>query len=398
MRFVLALNSLGIGGTESYTLTLAEYLDRLGHDAVVYSPEPGRGVEVASEQGTKVIDASGLQAEFDLAIVQDSVVSYELADRCPSTAQIFVGHSDSFAPQGPPQLPGVVAIAIALNDRVEARLRSAGVEVEVTRLRQPIDMQRFRSRGPLPEAPERALLLTNNLIGDRLEMLESACREVGVELAWRGGTAGQTTDPRADIAAADFVIGNGRSILEAMALGRAAYVYDYSGGDGWVTAESYPAIEAQGFAGRTGQIIDAARFAADLAAYTPAMGPVNRDLVTAHHRANAHVDELVRIARELVPAPARPRAPLEEMARLVRLEWRARAEAHGLLAENANLRSQIEEFRRARAREFQQAYDAEAAAARRLAATIDTYEGAASWRLTRPMRAAAAWLRRLRGH
>lgn len=396
MRFVLALNSLGIGGTESYTLTVAEYLDRLGHAAVVYTPDPGRGVEVASEQGIEVIDSGGLDAEPDVAIVQDSVVSYELAQRCPSTRQIFVGHSDSFAPQGPPQLPGVVAIAIALNDRVEARLRGGGVEVDVMRLRQPIDLQRFRSRGALPEAPERALLLSNNLVDDRLEMLEAACREAGIELARRGGTAGQTTDPRAELAAADFVIGNGRSILEAMALGRAAYVYDYSGGDGWMTAESYPAIEAQGFAGRTGQIIYRERFAADLAAYSPSMGPVNRDLVTAHHRANAHVDELVRIARELAPAPARPRAPLEEMARLVRLEWRARVEAHGLLAENANLRSQLEEFRQARDRDSQRAHDAEVAGARRVAETIDVYEGAASWRLTRPLRTVGAWVRRLR--
>jgi hypothetical protein len=399
MRFVLALNSLGIGGTESYILTVAEYLDRLGHDAVVYTPEPGRGVEVANEQGTEVIDRGRLGSEFDVAIVQDSVVSYELAQHSPSTPQIFVGHSDSFAPQGPPQLPDLVSVAVALNDRVERRLLSAGIATEVLRLRQPIDLQRFRSRGALPDVPKRALLLSNNLVSDRLEMIEAHCEAVGIELARRGGSAGQTTDPRADLAAADFVIGNGRSILEAMALGRAAYVYDHSGGDGWVTTESYSAIEAQGFAGRTGQVIDAERFAADLPAYSPSMGPVNRDLITAHHRANAHVDELVRIAGDLTAAPPRPRAPLEEMARLVRLEWRARAEVHGLLGENANLRAQLGELHEQRAedaRALQRAQEAELAAAHELADTIGAYEATVSWRATRPLRAVTAWLKRLR--
>ena len=42
------------------------------------------------------------------------------------------------------------------------------------------------------------------------------------------------------MADADIVVGYGRSVLEAMAMGRAAYVWDHAGGDGWVTPETYP--------------------------------------------------------------------------------------------------------------------------------------------------------------
>ncbi len=55
------------------------------------------------------------------------------------------------------------------------------------RLRQPIDTERFLSRGPLPERARRALLLSNNHFSDRLAMLEAACCDTGLELVRVGG-------------------------------------------------------------------------------------------------------------------------------------------------------------------------------------------------------------------
>ena len=56
--------------------------------------------------------------------------------------------------------------------------------------------------------------------------------------------------PEDDIAAADIVVGKGRAVLDAMSCGRPAYVYDVYGADGWVTAETYDAIEADAIAGQ----------------------------------------------------------------------------------------------------------------------------------------------------
>lgn len=390
MRLLLATNHLGLGGSESYLLTVAEQLDRLGHEVLVYAPEPGKGVEVAEERGLAVVSASQLPDECDAALVQDAAVSLEAAERFPRAPQVFVAHSEIFDLQTPPQLPGVVALVVALNDRVEARMRSLSVGVEVRRMRQPIDTERFVSRYPLNEVPRRALLLSNTPVTDRVKMLEEACRAAGIELQRLGGLQGQTTDPRSALAGVDVVIGYGRSILEGMACGRAAYVYDWKGGDGWVTPESYPAIEADGFGGRSaGQLIDAERLAADLRQYSPAMGPVNHDLVTSNHRANVHAQELVRLFEGLARPEAREApSPLDEMARLVRLEWRARAEVHALSRENVELRDRLKE-------------EADTANRRLLdhAAAVERgvrqgYESSLSWRLTAPLRAATKALRR----
>jgi hypothetical protein len=382
MRILLALSSLGIGGTETYVFTVAEHLDRLAHEAVIYSPEPGRGAELARDRGLTVVGAGDLDDSFDGALLQDAAVAYEIAELCPSARAVFVAHSESFDPQLPPQLPGTVDLQVALNDRVAQRLRSFPLETEVVRLRQPIDTERFLSPGPLPRKPRRALLLSNNIVADRGAMLEEACRATGLELVRAGGAGRQTTDPRQDLAAADVVVGYGRAVLEAMACGRAAFVYDWSGGEGWVTAESYPAIEADGFAGRGETVFDTAALTDALGRYDSSMGPVNRDLVVAHHRANVHVQRLVEIFERLAAPARRPDAPLADMARLVRLEWRARAEAHGLRLENARLHSERNDQNEELAATREDLVRSE----QRVGDTIRSYEGTLSWRLTKPLR------------
>ncbi len=391
MRLVLGTNQLGLGGSESYLLTVAEQFDRLGHEVVVYAPEGGPGIAAALERSLTVADEVGLPPDCDAALVQDAAVCAQLAERYPSAPQLFVAHSEYFDLQAPPQLDGLVDVVVALNERVEERMRSFGVEVEVVRLSQPIDTERFVSRNPLPEAPRRALLFSNTPISDRLRTLEAACEASEIELVRLGGIDGQTTDPRSAINDADIVIGYGRSILEGMACGRAAYVYDWNGGDGWITPGSYAAIEAGGFAGRSsGESFDAGRVEADLRAYSAAMGPVNHDLVIANHRANVHAQRLVELIRGLGAAGDRPRAPLQEMARLVRLEWRARAEVHALSRENVSLRDMLEESRE-RAHEEKLEYAATMVANQRR-----SYESSASWRFTAPLRYLTRKLRRSR--
>lgn len=393
MRIVLATNRLGLGGSESYLLTVAEQLDRLGHEVAVFTPEGGAGVGVAEARGVEMVGERDLDDGCDAALVQDAAVSYRVAELCPAVPQVFVAHSAKFDLQAPPQLDGIAAAVVALNDRVAERIRCFAHETEVVRLRQPIDAERFVVRGALRAQPRRALLLSNNPNGDRLAMLEEACAEAGLELTRLGGRSGPTADVRPMLAEAEIVIGYGRSILEAMASGRAAYVYDWRSGDGWVSAQSYPAIEADGFAGGAGgDMRDYPRLVDDLRGYSATMGPVNRDLVITHHRASVHAQELVGLLRKHVAPSERPPAPLQEMARLVRLEWRARADVYALADENAHLRSLLEATEAERAK----AMDVATRAQRRHEATAAEYEATTSWRLTRPLRKLSAIRQRLR--
>ena len=72
-------------------------------------------------------------------------------------------------------------------------------------------------------------MLNNYMRGQRREILERVCADLRLRCHTTGAHATPAADPRPDILAVDIVVGYGRSILEAMACGRAAYVYDHKG-------------------------------------------------------------------------------------------------------------------------------------------------------------------------
>jgi hypothetical protein len=324
MEIVLATNGLvGIGGSETYLLTVAEHLQRLGHGVTVHAVEGGAMSELMAARGLRVAIGEGALPEAcDAALVQDAAMAYALADRWPEMPQVFRAPSALYDFQSPPQLPGIVAAVVVCSDRMARHVEALAGEREIVRLRQPIDIKRMCPRGEIRERPRRALLLGNYVSGRRRDLIEAAWGEAGIECVTVGAHGTPAPDPASEIAAADIVVGKARAILDAMACGRAAYVLDVGGGDGWVTEERYAAMEADNFAGQTTDwSLDRDRLVADLADYRPAMGQSNRDLVLAHHDAGEHAQALVALFRRLSPRPEPAAGPLRELARLVRLQW-----------------------------------------------------------------------------
>jgi hypothetical protein len=203
-------------------------------------------------------------------------------------------------------------------------MRALALDVPIVRLRQPIDTRRFALSGPLPERPRRAIVLSNYLDGERFEALADAWGGHGVECVRVGVPGRHELDPRPAIREADIVVAKARAALEAMSCGRAVYVYDQFGGDGWVTADSYPAFEADHFAGQAvARPRTPAELASDLAGYRPEMGHVNNELVRKHHGAHRHANELVAVLRGPHAGPPDGTGALAEVERLTRACWRA---------------------------------------------------------------------------
>jgi glycosyltransferase involved in cell wall biosynthesis len=336
MEIVVATQSLsGFGGSETYAITIAEHLQRLGHDVWLHTLEPGPASEHAMSLGLRVAAGrSGLPSSPDVLVVQDGVVACELAVTYPHTPQAFVAHSDIFDLQLPPGLPDLTAVVITLYDRVDRRIRALALDHRVVRLGQPVDVERFKPTTPLRERPRVALTLGNYVHGQRLDMLRRACERASIELRHVGiHGEGQTDRPDEVLNEADIVFGKARVIYEAMACGRAAYVFDHNGGEGWVTAHNQLSLSADNFGGQSAPIaIDEDRLVSDLARYDPSMGIANRDFVVSRHSATKHVAELVDVLRELDPRSAPVDAPLRELARLVRLHFAADAQAFALRA------------------------------------------------------------------
>ncbi len=350
MEIVLSTQHFAsIGGAETYLLTVAEQLERLGHGVIVHAQELGEMSEEARSRGVRVVgDIESLPAGCDVILVQDAVTSHLLAARYPDTPQVFVSHGIGLDVSLPPQLPGLVSTVVAMNDRVKSRAEAAAAGHRVVRLRQPIDLDRFSPRAPIQPQARRVLLLGNYLRGPRRDALLGICAELELECLQIGahGKASHT-HPEIALADADIVVGYGRSALEGMASGRAVYVYDHSGGDGWVTPASYPLLEANGFAGTaTGDAIDRERLRADLRAYDPDMGLTNRELARVHHDAIRHTSELVKLLADAAPPVRFEQQPLEEIARLRRLQWQVEGRAALLRTENEELRERVDGLQR----------------------------------------------------
>lgn len=329
MNIVLATNSFAsIGGSETYLLTVAEQLQRLGHGATIHAVNLGEMAELAAGRGIAIApELDDLPAQCDVVVTQDGGMAYTFADRLPRTPQVFVCHSVIFDLQLPPLLPGVAGAVVALSGRVERRVRALDTPHEVVRLRQPIDTERLVPRSAPRAKPERVLLLGNYLRGDARRVIQETWGAAGVKVVQVGHDTSRSLHPEQEIADVDIVVGKGRAVLDAMSCGRPAYIYDAWGLDGWVTPEHYPRMEAGAFAGEALPIaVSVDRLKRDLDDYDPLMGQANRDLIMNHHQAREHAEDLVGLFQRVAPNARPTTSPNRELARLVRHRWRDEAE------------------------------------------------------------------------
>lgn len=326
----ILLGTQGLSGPLAYLTTAFEHLERLGHEVFVFTAEEG----ASPEGGLRIASAArGLPLAPDVIYAQDAYAALLLADIYPLTTQVFALHDDRDELWLPPQLPAVIARVVVFDDRGGERARAASLVQEIVRLRRPVDTDRFAPRGPLRSRPRAAALL-EHLSDHRRGVAERACADAGIEIG---------SDADADV---DVVLGRGLAILEAMASGRAAYVYGEEGGDGWVTPERYELLEADGFSGRAEiGATDFERLRRDLDAYDPAMGPANRELALVHS-ARDHARELMRIFDTLAPRRDPVNAPLRELARLVRVEAATASRADAATVEASEARARALELER----------------------------------------------------
>jgi hypothetical protein len=344
MRVLIAARALGApGGSETYALTVAEHIARLGHPVTLAGRSLGATAEAAREQGFDVVgEFASLDEAPDAVLVQDRTWAIELAERFPDAVRVFISHGIDDHLHLPPPITGAVAASVALNERTALRLRAFEAAGEVVRMRQPIDLRRFGARGGLAARPKRALVLGNYLQGARLEILQEAWEDV--ELVRVGMLTASDLDPAERMARVDIVVGYGRSILEAMAAGRPAFVYDHSGADGWVTPDTYPRLEADGFAGTQALPMTVATLREQLDRWDPQLGRFGQDLIRSAHDARMHAAELIGLLDRLSPTRAPAAAPLREMALLAELQFRAEhtADEQRMEAHRQVLRAQAE--------------------------------------------------------
>ena len=89
MQILVATHQLSWIGGADLAVTVAEHLQRLGHDVTVFAAELGEMTEVARASGLVpfTADERALPEEPDVVYAQDAYVAFLLADRFPNTPQ-----------------------------------------------------------------------------------------------------------------------------------------------------------------------------------------------------------------------------------------------------------------------------------------------------------------------
>lgn len=235
---VLATNcSLrGRSGTEIVTIDLALGLSGRGHEIAVFTPLIGSSADILRNRGIVVTDRpEDLPWKPDIIHGHHNHVLAAALACFPGTPALFVSHSSNYWFDGPPLLPRVRRF-FAVDEACRARLvAEMGCEKDdIALLPNAVDLERFSPRTPLPEKPQRALLLTKNIA--HIAAVRAAAQQAGLELDELGSPFGREVDDlHVHLRRYDLVFSTARMALEALAVGCAVVVVDGRGLAGLVT-------------------------------------------------------------------------------------------------------------------------------------------------------------------
>lgn len=138
---------------------------------------------------------------------------------------------------------------VSVSEELEGHLRSRGFSSHV--LRNPINLSLFRPTHPPPVILENVLFISNHQ-GPALSTIHEATEGLNLRIV---GRENFTMTPWEDMNWAQLVITLGRGVYEAMACGRNVVIYDYRGGDGFVTPENIFKYREKNCSGRTNKSI-----------------------------------------------------------------------------------------------------------------------------------------------
>ncbi|MBI2567728.1 MAG: hypothetical protein HYV63_11915 [Candidatus Schekmanbacteria bacterium] len=232
----------GYTGTETSVRDLSVGLARLGHATAVYSPRLGPIAEEMAKAGVTIArDLSQLAVAPDIIHGHHHVEVVEAMMRFPEATALFVCNDSRAWHDIPPPWRGIrrfVAVDLNTRERLSAVYGIADDRIEV--VLNWVDTGRFVPGPPLPPAPARALVFSNNAgPSTHLEPVESACRDLGLPLDVVGLQSGRpVAHPEVLLGSYHLVFAKAKCAIEAVACGAAVVLCDTPGLGPMVSTEN----------------------------------------------------------------------------------------------------------------------------------------------------------------
>ncbi|PKN94788.1 MAG: hypothetical protein CVU44_02990 [Chloroflexi bacterium HGW-Chloroflexi-6] len=238
-------------GSELYVRDLAIELIKRGHKPIVYSPRIGELADVLRRKSIPVVkDLSSIAVKPDLIHGQHHLETMTALSRFPETPAVFFCHGWLPWEEIPPLHPRIiqyVTVSEALHDRL---LFECGIPAEkITTILNSVDIERFRSRPPLPDIPRRALVFNSHASeANILGTIREACSQNGIAMDAIGyGNGNPSFSPEKQLGNYDIIFAVGRAALEGLATGAAVICCGLEGASQMVTTQNLEWLRSNNF-------------------------------------------------------------------------------------------------------------------------------------------------------
>jgi hypothetical protein len=251
LRVLITIQTMeGPAGGSLYVRDFAVELFRQGHQPTVYCPRLGSVSDQLMQLGIPVMDCIDHLPHPNIIHGNSPIETVAVMLRFPKTPTVYVCHGWDSPDAIAPRLPGIVRYLAVSEHARDALLCFHGVPERLVHMHQnPVDLERFIRRPPLPEKPRRAIVLSNALTeANYLRAIEEACKAAGLSMDVVGlGMGTARLDPEKILASYDIVFAKGRSALEALATGCSVILCDISGFGELITTENYELLRLRNF-------------------------------------------------------------------------------------------------------------------------------------------------------
>jgi hypothetical protein len=306
LRILITNNTLDTrAGTELYVRDIATALLGRGHTPIAFTTLTGDVARELRQATIPVIDdLDALAAPPDIIHGQHHLETMMALLRFPETPAIYVCHGWLPWEESPPRFPRIMRY-IAIDDTCRDRLLYEGAipgdRVQV--LLNFVDLNRFQPRGGLPPRPRRALLFSNYVSeSPDVAAVREACARAGIELDVIGARAGNATQrPEERLPNYDIVFAQGRSALEALAVGAAVVPFGTTGVGQMVTAAELDKIRRLNFGIRAlNRPVTSQLITEEIARYDPADAAIVSECIRGSAGRDEAVTELIKIYQSVI--------------------------------------------------------------------------------------------------
>jgi hypothetical protein len=290
-------------GVPLYTRDVALELKRLGHFPEIYTLKMGAIARELMDANIPVTDnPSQISVQPDIIHGQHRVSTLIAVRQFRSTPAVFICHNHTFWGDQAPFHPHILRY-FGVSLVCMERLKMEGVsEHQIHFLANFVDTNRFLPRDVLPEKPKKALIFSN-YANERTQLpaIREACERAGLNLSVIGVQADYSARPENELGKYEIVFAKAKAAMEAMAVGTAVILCDFSGVGPLVTAREFDGLRHMNFGFQTlTQPLQPENILAQIARYNPAEAVLVRDLIRSTASLEKSVIHLVSIYHEVL--------------------------------------------------------------------------------------------------